>query len=570
MFDITQLAGHVPPEIYKRGLSYYQQQLVTGLYESSKGKWTALVSGTEDYEVRIQTEGSILRKATCTCPYDAPVCKHIVAVLLAIMEESGTLQDGQTKGAGAKKKAAGKNKTPDMGKALQQLTKEELQNLVQQYAAQSREFRSFLAIHLLSKSNPAGKESYRQLIQHAVKPFVRRGFIEYADSLKAMKPLVELADEADAQLQKGFYREAADISSALIEELAGIIGYMDDSAGFVTDISSAAFSVLHAVTDSDAPYSLKEEIFSYALQERKKKKYQGWDWTDDFFELAVAAARDEAQYRQLLQETEASLQQANMKRETWTKEYEIQNWLNRKMAVLAKMGKAGEAQTILQQHLDIPDFRRQAVQQNLAAGRLNEAAALCEEALQRKIGQQNLWYEILLGIAQRRKNTEGIRKWALQLFLKTAFALPFFRVYRSTFAPAEWSRQRERLLSAAGEKTGPYYDAFALAHLYVEEKMWDELLAACQAHPDLERLQQFDSYLLPQFRHEMLWLYEKALVKYAAEKQGRAHYTRIRKVMNGLQKIKGGDELAGRLVQQFRQRYKQRRAMMEELDRLVL
>jgi hypothetical protein len=545
------------------------QQQVTDLYEKSAGKWQALVMGTEDYVVNIQLAGDTVQKATCTCPYDAGICKHIVAALLALQEEPITGAEEPAPAKSRSKKGGGK-KAADAKAALQNLSREELLSLVQQYAAQSREFKNFLAIHLLSKSNPGGKESYRQILQQAIKPYKRRGFIEYNDSFKAMKFFTELADEAEAQWQKGFYREAADISLVLIEEIAEIIEYMDDSAGFVTDISNAAFNTLHGVAESEAPFSLKEELFTYILQERKKKKYGGWDWPDDFFRLAIATATSEPQYRQLLAEADTELEKARNSKDAWTKDYTTQNWLNQKRTVLQKMGKPAEAQSILLQHLDIPDFRSQVVQDHLQHGRLEEAAALCEEALQKGIGHQRLWCEFLLQIAQRRHDTESIRKWTLNLFLKTDFSPDYFRLYKATFPEAEWPGQRDRLLAVVRQSMGPYFYPYTLAPLYVEEQLWQDLLQAFRLYPDLEFLQQFDKHLLPQFGAEVLDAYEKALRKYAAEKQGREHYVRIRKILAYLQTLKGGDELSATLVQQFRSQYKQRRAMMEELDKLVL
>lgn len=90
----------------------------------------------------------------------------------------------------------------------------------------------------------------------------------------------------------------------------------------------------------------------------------------------------------------------------------------------------------------------------------------------------------------------------------------------------------------------------------MEEQLWDDLLQAFRLYPDLDFLQQYDKHLLTRFPTEVLDVYEKALVKYAAEKQGRDHYVRIRKILAYLQKLKGGDERAAKLVEQFRNQYK--------------
>ena len=78
-----------PAIIYKRGLAYYKNDLVSDLsYDLNYDVWTATVHGTEDYFVEINmsnfSSGSI--EAYCDCPaFDTyGSCKHIVAVLISI------------------------------------------------------------------------------------------------------------------------------------------------------------------------------------------------------------------------------------------------------------------------------------------------------------------------------------------------------------------------------------------------------------------------------------------------------------------------------------------------------
>lgn len=82
-----------PSIIYKRGLAYYKNDLVSDLvYDLNYDVWTATVHGTEDYFVEINmtgfTSGSI--KAYCDCPafHTYGSCKHIVAVLISIANKS--------------------------------------------------------------------------------------------------------------------------------------------------------------------------------------------------------------------------------------------------------------------------------------------------------------------------------------------------------------------------------------------------------------------------------------------------------------------------------------------------
>ncbi len=77
---IRALAGKV---WFVRGEAYYQQGGVVELSEHN-GKLSAIVTGTEDYRVRLWTESNDLAYS-CSCPLgdDEQFCKHCVAAALA-------------------------------------------------------------------------------------------------------------------------------------------------------------------------------------------------------------------------------------------------------------------------------------------------------------------------------------------------------------------------------------------------------------------------------------------------------------------------------------------------------
>ncbi|MUV37501.1 Non-specific serine/threonine protein kinase [Lentibacillus sp. JNUCC-1] len=81
-----------PDQTFRRGFDYYRRNLVSDLkYDRNFELWTAIVSGTEDYFVEIDTSdlGNGILKTRCECPayatYDS--CKHVVAALLSIAND---------------------------------------------------------------------------------------------------------------------------------------------------------------------------------------------------------------------------------------------------------------------------------------------------------------------------------------------------------------------------------------------------------------------------------------------------------------------------------------------------
>lgn len=56
--------------ILERGLNYYEEGYVTSLEQTLTG-YTAVVEGTEDYDVEIEIRDGRVYDMTCTCPYAA-------------------------------------------------------------------------------------------------------------------------------------------------------------------------------------------------------------------------------------------------------------------------------------------------------------------------------------------------------------------------------------------------------------------------------------------------------------------------------------------------------------------
>ena len=67
--------------ILSRGQSYYEAEAVKEVENISASTYSAVVEGSEDYEVEVELSGDSIVSSYCDCPYDwRPICKHEVAV----------------------------------------------------------------------------------------------------------------------------------------------------------------------------------------------------------------------------------------------------------------------------------------------------------------------------------------------------------------------------------------------------------------------------------------------------------------------------------------------------------
>lgn len=137
MKTIESILNSVPDKIYERGEDYYR---FGNIIEMTKNNcdYFAIVEGSDgesyDVNVEIDRNGNV-KSFDCSCPYDySPVCKHIVAVMLAI-------KNGECKNNNS------------IANSLNMLSKDELINILADLARDDYKTREKLNKKLDSKSN---------------------------------------------------------------------------------------------------------------------------------------------------------------------------------------------------------------------------------------------------------------------------------------------------------------------------------------------------------------------------------------------------------------------------------
>ncbi len=75
----------IESKIVQRGLNYFNDGDIARLEKVGDGEFSALVLGSDRYEVFVKLDGKTVSEHDCDCPYDyGDVCKHKVAVFYAI------------------------------------------------------------------------------------------------------------------------------------------------------------------------------------------------------------------------------------------------------------------------------------------------------------------------------------------------------------------------------------------------------------------------------------------------------------------------------------------------------
>ena len=139
--------------------------------------------------------------------------------------------------------------------------------------------------------------------------------------------------------------------------------------------------------------------------------------------------------------------------------------------------------------------------------------------------------------------------------------MEFYRELKGQYSDAEWSEQREKIFG----KLPKYTDK---AEYYKEEKLYDRLLECVLKSNGLYMLERYETVLKKNYPEQLLDKYKAELYKMSVISGNRKHYSNMVAIMRRMKKISGGTKLVGQITEEWREKYRNRPAMMAELDKL--
>jgi len=559
---------HIEETILNRGLDYFHEENVDNLEKVASGMWLAHVYGSETYTVEVRTHRTQIKSWDCNCPYDhGPVCKHAVAVFYAILQELESRKTNPKK-VGTKKKSVRKDKVAEIFKKIGQKDLEGF--ILSQFRAQPGLKNAFIA-HFADLLDEDLETKYRTIVRNIYRSVKDRyGYIDYRSTPRLVKPLQQLINNAEVSVTEKNYREALAIGKTLIEEVPVYLLNMDSSDGSAGYLVDSAFDIFYEIAKNAHPM-LKDELFEYCIAQYPKEKYSNFGFESNFLEtlpLLITLKEQEEQFFALLD------RQIERARKDNYSEYRLVGLIKTKIFYLKKAKRVKEADVLVEANKEHAEFREMLLENAVAKKDFEQAKTLCQEAISIEKGKgyrgrTNRWYNKLLYISEKEKNIADIRKWSEKLYFDSYYQKEYYKKLKATYTGGEWNKKCEALINKIkGSRThASHNDVMALADIYVAEKEWEKLLKQLQANTySLSVLDKYSPYLIEAHPEEMVKAFETA-VKKNAEETGRSIYNETARYLKKMEKMEGGSETVGKTLRFFRDTYKNRRAMMEVLDK---
>ncbi|MBD3008406.1 SWIM zinc finger domain-containing protein [Streptomyces sp. 5-10] len=223
--NLKMLAG---PRSYERGLGYLDA--VSGV-EVGDGWVTAIVHGTERYEVELTLDGPGGLSGECDCPYgmEGNFCKHLVALGLTVLAQRESLP---------RQRKAARDRAQDLDGWLSALSKDSLLALLREQIAEDRQLRRRLELRAASARGDlaAVRARIRDLLD--ISPFAQYGYVEYADARAYADQAGQAVSAIGALTGSGRADDAITLAREAMKLLADAVESVDDSDGWLGQVGA--------------------------------------------------------------------------------------------------------------------------------------------------------------------------------------------------------------------------------------------------------------------------------------------------------------------------------------------
>lgn len=554
--------------ILERGYDYYLENAVENI-DISEDVIKADVIGTEDYEVEISVNNGEVADMYCSCPYalDGRNCKHMAAVLYEWSEDDEEEESANVVREDFFHPAYTINAYKKKVAAVEELVS----------GAEEEAVRSFLVAVLaedekllLRFHNTINKQVTKEDIKNYIRQvdiiadryLGRNRFISYYEADGFISELEEIIDEDVRQMMDNdSYLSAFEVMNYIFVLIGDVD--MDDSDGGTGMLA-------------DRIYQLWLELLAKVSAEEKKQMFDWFtshldgsviDYLEEYIEQILMGEFDEKEYEQAkLDFIEGMIARSECKDSDWSRDYAVGKWAVRYLELLKEKKTSDEQiKEICKKYWNNSTVRRYYIDICMKNKEYDHVLQVLDECILLDKQYRGLISEYSekkkeIYLLQGNKSAYIEQLWQLVLEHE-AGDLDLYRELKKQYSVDEWLIKREEIF-----KKLPAYAH--VERLYKEEKLYDRLLTYVLNSPGLYALQEYEKVLKKGYPEQILGKYKDEVNKMAMHTSDRKHYAHLVSLLRRMQQMKGGVKLVEQIVSEWKLKYKNRPAMMDELRKL--
>lgn len=566
--------------ILERGYDYYCDGAVENI-EIGRDDLRADVVGTEDYEVEISLNDGKVTDMYCSCPYAAGGnnCKHMAAVLYEwtadIMDEDepeDTDNEDMDDDADAesmdlfepavtvcdyKKKSA----------AVEKLVTSAERDIVQAFLVSVLAEDKKLLLRFRNMVNKcATKEDvedyFEQIDEIADRYLGRDHFINYYQAYDFMLELEEIIDkDVRRMIDNGSHISAFHVMNHIFVLLGNVD--MDDSGGETSMLAEQIYQLwLELLTKVNAQD--KRKMFIWFTTHMDGSVI---DYLEEYIEQIIMEEFKEPEYEQdKLSFMEEMIEKAEKKDSGWSRDYAVGKWTVTYLKTLEeKNAPEDQLEEICKKYWNNSGVRRYYIDRYFEKKEYDRVLQVLDESIEldKAYRGQVLEYnqkkkEIYRLQGNKSAYIEQLWKLVLE---QSAGDLDIYKELKAQYSEKEWLIKREELFKKLPANAH-------IDRLYKEEKLYDRLLAYVLKSSGLYAVQSYENVLKKEYPKQILSKYQGEVNKMASCTGNRKHYADLVALLRRMKQIKGGSEIVETIVEEWKIKYRNRPAMMDELSKL--
>ncbi len=527
-------------QILERGYEYYQKGKVEILHYS-EDTLEAVVSGTEDYNVSIYSEDGEIEDMYCDCPYadDENKCKHMAAVLYAL-EDLPEISE---------------HDTDDINDLINEASPELMKEFLIKSMTYNEDLKYKFIRFLKARRKEISISEYKEHLDYLIINYADgTDYIDYRYSFQFFNEADELLTECtDILIAEKCYYDAYDIVKYYLYKLS--VTDIDDDGNF-SIFYDTCMEIFKEITQS-ADIETKRRMFNELTDMLSTKLNYIFEMVFDF----ISKGFDEKEFLlKMLEYTDKRLE----KKDTPERR---KKWILYRLQLMDKLNYSDD--DILEYSRRYPEFReiREYLTERFIAKGNNEAAIkILEETLGSEVNSIYESQRLHLELKELYKQTNDREKYIKELWVILTqlciSGMDIYREFKSLFAPDEWEEERELLYSSMKYQ-------HMLPEYFVEEKLYDRLASYVFTNKNEYLIEEYEKYLADEYHELILAEYAEYLNKSAEQSADRSTYQRWADKLIHMKKLKGGKECVAEIIENWKTLYRNRPAMMQEIDRVI-
>ncbi|WP_293727925.1 SWIM zinc finger family protein [uncultured Phascolarctobacterium sp.] len=544
--------------ILSRGFSYCLLDYVRNITRTALG-YTSVVSGTEDYTVNIVLRNEKVVQMSCECPYaeDGNNCKHMAAVLYKLTGEQDDLSVQKRKDERFKK-------AQELSVIIERMTETELREFLLKLALDNSDVRKDLLLKYAKfVGGPHIQELKGKIYDIADLYEYEDGFIDWNHAYDYICSLsAYLEDTVKKLLESNFCIQAFELVYEGI--FCASEQEMDDSSGGLTmlgDTCSELWRLILKQSDSQQ----KRKIFAAA-----KRYLQEFKESDFIYEYLYNLLIQEFHEEDFLQEKLKMLDEditgmiADSDRHSIARYYIEDKLLNR-IQIMRQLKYADKEILAYQnKYRNFPRVRLALADTYMRMNKVQAAVQLLIEGKQadaKSLGIVDDYIRRLLEIYRESNQFEAYKQELINyIFSIRQDNLQYVFMLKELVLPNEWSNYREKILAART----CYWIRY---NLLVQENMHERLLEEILQSGIIHDLDSYEKVLRERYPEQVRNQYIQYVTQEVKIATQRSAYQKLMKYLKKIKRYPDGIELTKAIASEWRDIYRRRPAMLDELHK---